>query len=166
MIRMLISNFITKYIGYKQLLSFLCLLFYCTSATYGQCTLSCEDEVQISLNQNCEVELTYQMILKDPDNTDICSPNGPSAFRVVVMDENGDKIPTSPIITCEFIGRTLLVKVNHWYSGNSCWSRVIVEDNDAPDLSCPPVTLLCTDCLLYTSPSPRDATLSRMPSSA
>ena len=25
---------------------------------------------------------------------------------------------------------------------------------------------LCNDCLLYTSPSPRDATLSRMPSSA
>ena len=25
---------------------------------------------------------------------------------------------------------------------------------------------LCYDCLLYTSPSPRDATLSRMPSSA
>ena len=25
---------------------------------------------------------------------------------------------------------------------------------------------LCQDCLLYTSPSPRDATLSRMPSSA
>ena len=27
-------------------------------------------------------------------------------------------------------------------------------------------SVLCTDCLLYTSPSPRDATLSRMPSSA
>ena len=26
--------------------------------------------------------------------------------------------------------------------------------------------ILCSDCLLYTSPSPRDATLSRMPSSA
>ena len=26
--------------------------------------------------------------------------------------------------------------------------------------------ILCIDCLLYTSPSPRDATLSRMPSSA
>ena len=25
---------------------------------------------------------------------------------------------------------------------------------------------VCQDCLLYTSPSPRDATLSRMPSSA
>ena len=29
-----------------------------------------------------------------------------------------------------------------------------------------PVILRCTICLLYTSPSPRDATLSRMPSSA
>ena len=27
-------------------------------------------------------------------------------------------------------------------------------------------TPVCTTCLLYTSPSPRDATLSRMPSSA
>ena len=26
--------------------------------------------------------------------------------------------------------------------------------------------IMCIDCLLYTSPSPRDATLSRMPSSA
>ena len=29
-----------------------------------------------------------------------------------------------------------------------------------------PVTEICKSCLLYTSPSPRDATLSRMPSSA
>ena len=28
------------------------------------------------------------------------------------------------------------------------------------------LSAMCTDCLLYTSPSPRDATLSRMPSSA
>ena len=29
-----------------------------------------------------------------------------------------------------------------------------------------PLLTRCEDCLLYTSPSPRDATLSRMPSSA
>ena len=29
-----------------------------------------------------------------------------------------------------------------------------------------PVPVIYDDCLLYTSPSPRDATLSRMPSSA
>jgi len=144
MIRMLLNNFMTKYIGYKQLLSFLCLLFCFTSATYGQCTMSCDDEIQISLNQNCEAEVTYRMILRDPDNSDVCSPNGPSAYKVVVMDEDGVEIPTSPIITCEYTGRTLLVKVKHWYSGNSCWSRVVVEDKNAPNLSCTPVTLLCT----------------------
>ena len=32
-------------------------------------------------------------------------------------------------------------------------------------ITSPTFTLVC-DCLLYTSPSPRDATLSRMPSSA
>ena len=35
-----------------------------------------------------------------------------------------------------------------------------------PDEYLGAVLSLCTDCLLYTSPSPRDATLSRMPSSA
>ena len=33
-------------------------------------------------------------------------------------------------------------------------------------ITCPVVSIVCDDCLLYTSPSPRDATLSRMPSSA
>ena len=45
---------------------------------------------------------------------------------------------------------------------------VFLDSNlDRAPLSCPSTTLasnLC--CLLYTSPSPRDATLSRMPSSA
>ena len=55
------------------------------------------------------------------------------------------------------------------------------EDNDCPCPVCPTDLVFnnqievdnfaisypeCTNCLLYTSPSPRDATLSRMPSSA
>ena len=41
----------------------------------------------------------------------------------------------------------------------SCEACKAQKDN-ASDLNC------CKGCLLYTSPSPRDATLSRMPSSA
>ena len=36
----------------------------------------------------------------------------------------------------------------------------------AAELSCPIILMHAQGCLLYTSPSPRDATLSRMPSSA
>ena len=40
----------------------------------------------------------------------------------------------------------------------------VTEGTDAPDE--PQNVFRLWDCLLYTSPSPRDATLSRMPSSA
>ena len=38
--------------------------------------------------------------------------------------------------------------------------------NLSKELTSHKITFLIEDCLLYTSPSPRDATLSRMPSSA
>ena len=58
--------------------------------------------------------------------------------------------------------------------GNSAVATqmIVVEDTTNPILSNVPsdVTIICgalpPTCLLYTSPSPRDATLSRMPSSA
>jgi len=134
-------NFIhwKKYFG----LVFFALAFAFSS--YGQCSMSCDDEIQVSLNNECEAEVTYRMILRDPDNNYVCSPNGPMAYKVVVMDEEGIEIPTSPIITCEYTGRTLLVKVKHWYSGNSCWSKVVVEDKIAPALACESVDLWCNE---------------------
>ena len=64
-------------------------------------------------------------------------------------------------------------------SSDKVFEKVIVNDSEAP-LSVPEAYLKLhllsyrlvkpnetnLDCLLYTSPSPRDATLSRMPSSA
>ena len=46
---------------------------------------------------------------------------------------------------------------------NAAFHRQWFGHGALPDLQLP---WLCTICLLYTSPSPRDATLSRMPSSA
>ena len=45
-------------------------------------------------------------------------------------------------------------------------ATITIEDTTPPDISACIPGILNMDCLLYTSPSPRDATLSRMPSSA
>ena len=44
--------------------------------------------------------------------------------------------------------------------------ELIIDTTNAPDLDGGERTAMLHACLLYTSPSPRDATLSRMPSSA
>ena len=52
-------------------------------------------------------------------------------------------------------------------AGSSCGAVIELRASGIPvGLGAPIYSKLDTDCLLYTSPSPRDATLSRMPSSA
>ena len=47
----------------------------------------------------------------------------------------------------------------------SSWTCTFVSSEDVPDTDGYTAVIICT-CLLYTSPSPRDGLLSRMPSSA
>ena len=49
---------------------------------------------------------------------------------------------------------------DHWFFGNGMLHGVYIENGKASYRN------RYVSCLLYTSPSPRDATLSRMPSSA
>ena len=64
-------------------------------------------------------------------------------------------------------GEEGLIKVNSSFL-NGAGGYLLVVDGSRPETA-ETAKQLCTrlsDCLLYTSPSPRDATLSRMPSSA
>ena len=69
------------------------------------------------------------------------------------IDEHGEPLPADTYASCEKTGAILLGAV-----GGPKWDHL--KGSDRPELG----SLL--PCLLYTSPSPRDATLSRMPSSA
>lgn len=112
----------------------------------ASCTMVCNDQVNVSLPSDCEMEITYDMILEDPNNPLVCTPNGPTAYVVFVMNQYGQEIPTSPIVTEDYIGQFLSVKVKHWSSGNSCWGNILVEDKLAPILDCPDdITIACTE---------------------
>ncbi|MEZ4934612.1 MAG: hypothetical protein R2788_21105 [Saprospiraceae bacterium] len=108
--------------------------------------MACNNSVNVSIPAVCEAEIIYDMILEGTYNSNNCSPNGPGAFEVVVMNQAGAVLPTSPFVDSTHIGKTFLVKVKHIGSGNNCWGSINVEDKLAPNLVCPPdVTVACTE---------------------
>ena len=61
-----------------------------------------------------------------------------------------------------------IMAFNVWFRIWPAQQKIInaIKNGDAPDADLLALAGLRSNCLLYTSPSPRDATLSRMPSSA
>ncbi|MFK7937610.1 MAG: hypothetical protein AB8G22_29100, partial [Saprospiraceae bacterium] len=138
------------------------MAFISVNLAYAQpyCQLNCNDLVRIGVNDNCEALITYDLMLEDPNNPNICLPNGSSAYKIVVMtdpDDPNSVLPNSPLITsADFeCGRRFYVKVKHWATDNACWGEVIVEDKRKPEVECPRDVLLeCTDdpTLVYGDP--------------
>lgn len=111
----------------------------------AQCSMACNNNVTIALGSSCASEVEYDVILEDPDNPLVCTPNGPANYEVLVYNAAGtQQIPSTPVVNANYIGQTLMVKVRHIPSGNYCWGSVKVRDYQYPVLTCPPAdTVLC-----------------------
>ncbi len=103
-------------------------LSWLTPAIGQNCSLGCHG-AQVSLGQDCTAEVTVAMI----GETGQC-PNG--QFTVFVSTLNGDTIPTSPVVTFDQIGMTLIASVYDNISHNSCWSYITVQDKFKPQMDC------------------------------
>ena len=123
-----------------------CLSMTFANQTSAQCALACNGHTQVSLDENCEAEITPAMIINA--DTTIC-PNG--SFEVIVS-YHGRPIATSPIVTCEFKNHTLTVMVRDIISGNSCWGEIYVEDKLAPEIECVADTIFCYEAIKYPGP--------------
>jgi len=131
----------------QSIMALMLLLFLAgTQEIQAQCALACNKATQVSLDENCEAEITPSMILNA--DTTIC-PNGNFA---VTVSYHGRPIATSPVVTCEHIGRTLEVMIRDLTSGNSCWGEITVEDKLPPIIECGSDTLFCYEMAKYTGP--------------
>ncbi len=127
----------------------LLLLSAFTAPVLGQnCTMICNNHVNVSLGPTCQGAITYDAVLEDANDMRVCNPNGPSAFKIEVYTKlyGTTTIPTSPVVTGDYVGKTLYVKAKHWYTGNSCWTPITVFDGAMPTLEAPAdVTISCTE---------------------
>ncbi len=130
-------------IGWQSLL--VSTLLLSGEVLQAQCTMICNDLVSVNLDSTCQAEVLYDMVLEDPDNPLICTPNGPTNYLIEVFDPLGNLLPTSPVVTANELGQVLTAKATHIPSGNFCTTTLLVADNLGPQLSCPPdVTIACT----------------------
>lgn len=105
--------------------------------------LACNNQVNISLNGNCDLDITADMILEDMMFTN-------DSYDLVITDIDADTIVPGPTIGMEYINKVLQVSVVHECSGNSCWGNVVLEDKSIPLLDCgDDVTI---DCDEFTTP--------------
>ncbi|MBR9921604.1 MAG: HYR domain-containing protein [Bacteroidetes bacterium] len=108
-------------------------------------TLSCNDLVNVSLDSDCEEEITADMILEGDDYH--CYED----YQITVLGSDGFPIPTSPIVTLDYIGQTLTVMVYDPDTGNTCWGSIYIEDHQSPIIECPADTVVF--CHINTDPA-------------
>ncbi len=85
---------------------------------------ACNDVVQISAAENCATDITPDMLLEGGH------PNACFDDYVVSTGNVPNPIPS------RYFGQEVVATVTHLISGNSCWSKVIVEDKWGPDFIC------------------------------
>ena len=117
--------------------------------------LACNNSVNISLNGNCDLDITPDMILEDMEFTN-------DSYDLVITDIEADTVVTGPTLGMEYIDKQLEVSVIHECSGNSCWGYVTLEDKSIPGLICENDTIDCNEFMtpdITGFPVPDDVTI-------
>jgi hypothetical protein len=97
------------------------------SSVNAQCPLACNDLVQISMDDDCNVTITPDVMLEGQGVNPNCN------YTVTVYNVNGTP-RTNPVITSADVDKTLKVRI---FSGaNSCWGQIKIEDKLPPIIDC------------------------------
>lgn len=122
-------------------LSLSCLLAIFINDAQAQCNLSCqESQVNVAINQDGMSEITSDVFVVGMTGT--CAGN----FTIQLFTAIGTDIGN--IITCDYVGTSLVARITHDGSSNFCQSTLNIQDNIGPVLTCPNDTLNCSASIL------------------
>jgi hypothetical protein len=111
-------------------------LLFCAKMS-AQCSLSCNDDLNISLNQNGAALITAAMMA--PTAPSSC----PGTLEITLSNALGQSVPNP--VGCGYVGQTLTAKVRHLSSGNFCTGTVNIFDAIAPTLTCNNKFIFCIE---------------------
>ncbi len=146
-----------------SMLSVLLTAWYSSVEAQTQsCPLACNNLVQVSMDENCVVQITADMMLEGQGVAPTCN------YVVQVLGSNGQPLQQpgnnpetgapwvgNHWVTSAQVGQTLTVKV--WLGNNSCWGTIKIEDKLAPTIVCPePITIACWDPQTFGKPAAYD----------
>lgn len=115
----------------------------------AQCPLICNKNVNISMDEDCEITITPDIMLEGDGTLLDCY------YEVVIMGSNNVPIPTSPKVNYTHVGKTFNVKIISDH--NECWGKLTVEDKSPPIITCPdPITISCYDKRTFPLPGATD----------
>ena len=103
---------------------------------HAQCTLACNDLVQVSIPSEGFAVVLPDMVLEG----DSTSCPGPKTVNIDLP--NGQSIGDT--VTCEYVQNVLDVMVIDDITGNFCWGSILVEDKLKPIISCQDTSVNCT----------------------
>jgi hypothetical protein len=112
----------------------------------GTPALACNDEINISLGPDCEAEIVADILLEGDqygcyDDFDITLTDG----------YGGPVIPTSPVVTLDQVGQTVVATICDPVTGDCCSTLINVEFYTTPEFICPPDTTVA--CNAMTDPT-------------
>jgi len=106
----------------------------------AQCTLICNDLVNVSLAEDCELVLQPDMILEGGG-----CPNGILVVEVDRVAPFGNGPWVTGTLTSADLNKTFAVRVRNTATpnGNSCWGMIHVEDKLVPTIICADISVSC-----------------------
>ena len=110
--------------------------------------ISCINQLNVSLDYKCEAIVTPEMIL-------VGGPYSYESYNVMLFDKFMNFIPNATL-NSSYLGQTITAKVVNACDGNSCWSKVLVEDKLKPTIACVNDTIDCFKLDSYLGPDVRD----------
>ncbi len=111
-------------------------------------SLFCNGDQNISLDENCQAEISPDMVVKSP-KCDI------ETYVITLFDEFGNELPDN-IIPSEFLGKVVTARATYGCFNTYCEVFLTIEDKMPPTFDCTDMTVSCGEAINFQLPEIKD----------